>query len=112
MDLVKIRKRCKLCPREKDRKISLHCLICKNTCCKRHLTFVCHDCLRKQLSGNAIARERLIQTNRNLSSQKYCLICGPRAYRKVTNQCKSCYQHVCKSHLACLCNACKSDSVR
>ena len=111
MDLLKTRKRCKLCPRKEDRKLSLLCLICKNTCCKRHLTFVCHDCLRKQLSGKMSERENLIQTNQNLSTQKYCHICGSYTYRKVTKQCQTCYIHVCKNHLTSICKECKPDTV-
>ena len=113
-DTVKQRRRCKLCPRKRDRKATLTCLKCKGMFCKDHLFFLCAECIYKKneipISNNEMHvnyakdfKHRL----ENIYKENYCIFCKPSKCRKTSRCCDSCGIIICKNHNYRQCQKCK-----
>ena len=110
---VKQRRRCKLCPRKYDRKVTLTCLECKELFCKSHLFFLCVDCISKQSNIPTSDEMHLKHVNdlkhrlQNLYKQNYCIFCNSCKYRKTSRYCDNCGLNICTEHIFRQCQNCK-----
>ena len=85
--------------------------MCKDILCRKHLVFICYDCIGRTTQDQVIKHKGLMCKLQDLCKQKYCPFCGPNTYRKVTKQCHECFLSVCKAHMVRICEKCRLDTV-